>query len=209
MLELLPLFGVITTLIVGTISPGPSFVVVSRTAVSKSREHGIAAAVGMGVGGVFFATAALLGLQGVLLAVPSIYIALKVLGGIYLCYLGYRIFRSARQPLEIDLAFDVPSEKLRRSFLLGLGTQISNPKTAIVYASVFAAFLPSSYSWIFGFVLICIVFIVETGWYAIVAIALASSRPRLVYLSCKRWIDRLAGAFVGALGIKLISSMNN
>src|SRR5450755_396281 len=49
----------------------------------------------MGAGGVMFAMATLLGLQGVLLAVPSLYLALKVLGGLYLAYLGIRIWRSA------------------------------------------------------------------------------------------------------------------
>lgn len=42
----------------GAISPGPSFVLVARTAVARSRTDGLATALGMGVGGVFFAVAA-------------------------------------------------------------------------------------------------------------------------------------------------------
>jgi threonine/homoserine/homoserine lactone efflux protein len=65
---------------------------IARTAVSVSRADGIAAAVGMGVGGALFAVAALLALHAVLLAVPSLYVALKVAGGLYLAWLGLRIW---------------------------------------------------------------------------------------------------------------------
>ncbi len=137
----------IAALLVGVVSPGPSFVMVARTAVASSRAHGLHAALGMGVGGTCFAGAALLGLQAVLLAVPALYLALKVLGGLYLCYLGVRIFLAARVPLAIDghaaAAAPAPAS---RAFWLGLVTQLSNPKTAIVYASVFAALLPASIS---------------------------------------------------------------
>src|SRR6185369_2321597 len=76
--DLSALLGVIAALAVGVVSPGPSFVLVARTAVSSSRSDGVAAAIGMGAGGVVFAVAALLGLQGLLLAVPSVYLVLKV-----------------------------------------------------------------------------------------------------------------------------------
>ena len=57
----------------GAMSPGPSFIMVARTAVASSRTDGLAAALGMGVGGVLFASVALLGLHAVLSAVPWLY----------------------------------------------------------------------------------------------------------------------------------------
>ncbi len=57
----------------------------------------------MGVGGLCFAVACLLGLYAALLAVPSLYAALKVAGGAYLVYLGVRIWRGARRPLEMGV----------------------------------------------------------------------------------------------------------
>ena len=47
---------------------------------------------------------------------------------------------------------------------------MSNPKTAIVYASVFAAFLPASFSLGFAAALLAAVLFVETAWYALVAL---------------------------------------
>src|SRR5262250_3303955 len=101
MQELLSLGAVLGALAVGVISPGPSFVMVAKEAVSVSRANGLAAALGMGLGGTVFALVALAGLQAVLLAVPLLYSTLKVLGGLYLCYLGYRIYAGAKQPLSI------------------------------------------------------------------------------------------------------------
>src|SRR3954463_6183476 len=106
MQEIAALAGVIGALALGTVSPGPSFVMVARLAVATSRANGLGAAVGMGVGGVVFAVAALLGLQAVLLAVPSLYVALKALGGLYLGYLGFRIIRAAK----VSTVVEAPAE---------------------------------------------------------------------------------------------------
>ncbi|MEP7060941.1 MAG: LysE family translocator [Betaproteobacteria bacterium] len=204
--ELLSLAGIIGALTIGVVSPGPSFVMVARVAISTSRARGIAASIGMGFGGVVFALAALLGLQAVLVAVPALYAGLKVLGGLYLCYLGYRIFSGAKQPLHIDSNDGNKHTSVYGSLLLGLTTQVSNPKIAIVYASVFAAFLPSTFSAPFALALLCAVFAVEAAWYSIVALVLSSPAPRRVYLSCKAWVDRAAGLVMVSLGLRLITS---
>jgi threonine/homoserine/homoserine lactone efflux protein len=206
MQELSALAGVLAALTVGVVSPGPSFVMIARTAVSSSRSNGIAAALGMGAGGVVFALAALLGLQAVLLAVPSLYFVLKVAGGIYLAYLGFRIWSAAKHPLVVQGKPIGGGASLPRSLGLGFVTQVSNPKTAIVYASVFAAFLPAAPSVGFDVALVTIVFAIEAGWYTIVALALSSERPRRAYLRYKAGVDRVAGSVMMLLGLKLILS---
>ncbi len=208
--ELFSLAGIVGVLIVGTVSPGPSFVMVARTAVGAGRVNGLAAAVGMGLGGVVFAVAALVGLQAVLVSVPALYVAFKIGGGIYLLYLGVLIWRGAKQPLT---ARAVPGEGddggPLRSLLLGLGTQLSNPKAAIVYASVFAAFLPDGAALAVGIAITALVFVIETVWYALVAVMLSAEQPRRTYLRFKRWIDRTAGGVMAALGLKLASSAHS
>jgi threonine/homoserine/homoserine lactone efflux protein len=211
MQEVAAFAGIIGALAVGAVSPGPSFVLVARLAVATSRANGLGAALVMGIGGMAFAAAALLGLQAILLAVPSVYFALKVVGGLYLGYLGFRIFRAAKLKLAVGAPGQgTPSQGTAtspsRAFWLGLATQLSNPKTAIVYASVFAAFLPGTYSLSFGAMLLIVVFGVEAGWYAIVATILSSSRPRRAYLSYKAWVDRAAGLVMVGLGLKLVAS---
>jgi threonine/homoserine/homoserine lactone efflux protein len=209
MTTLLPIIAIAGALAVGAMSPGPSFLVVVRTAVAKSRRDGLATALGMGVGGTAFAGLALLGLTAILASVEWLYLGLKVLGGLYLIYLATRIWRGAKEPIQ-GLGSSGQSEAggphgPRRSFLLGLTTQLSNPKTAIYYASVFAALLPAGAGLETAVILLPAVFLIEAGWYTIVALAFSSERPRQVYLRWKSKIDRVAGAVLALLGIRLIA----
>ena len=200
-------FSIGSAIAIGAISPGPSFVMVAKTAVASTRSHGLAAALGMGTGGSIFAAAALLGLQALLASVPWLYLALKVGGGAYLAYLGYRIWQSAKSPLM--LAEPVGQEATRtltRSFMLGLVTQLSNPKTSIFYASIFASLLPLGVPLWLNCVLLLVGFGIETGWYSIVALVLSAASPRDAYLRYKSWIDRVAGGVMILFGMRLVAT---
>ncbi len=199
------ILAIAAALAAGAMSPGPSFLMVARMALSTSRRDALAAAVGMGIGGVAFALVALLGLLALLAAVPLLYGALKVLGGAYLLYLGYRIWRGASMPLPFaDADAGLRTSRPWRSFVLGLTTQVSNPKTAVVYASVFASLLPDNVPPVVVAALPILVFAIETAWYSVVAVALSAPLPRARYLAAKAWFDRGAGGVMALLGIKLL-----
>ncbi|GAB7548301.1 LysE family transporter [Cupriavidus sp. CuC1] len=100
-----------------------------------------------------------------------------------------------------------PAPGRGRALLSGFATQLSNPKTAVVYASVVAALLPAQVPAPLLLALPLMVFAIETGWYAIVAIALSSAGPRAFYLRFKLWLDRAAGGVMALLGIRLITSL--
>ncbi|MGH6894547.1 MAG: LysE family translocator, partial [Dongiaceae bacterium] len=146
----------------------------------------------------------LAGLQALLMQVAWLHLILKLAGGAYLIYLGYRIWRGAHAPVVADDIVQAAGSDLRKSFALGLATQISNPKTAIVYAGIFAAFLPAHVpAWMF-WTLPPLIFAIEAGWYSIVSVACSAPAPRAAYLGAKLWIDRIAGGVLGLLGGKLI-----
>jgi threonine/homoserine/homoserine lactone efflux protein len=195
------LVSIVVALTLGAMSPGPSFLMVARAAIARSRADGLAAALGMGVGGVVFAALALLGLHAVLIALPWPYVVLKILGGAYLIYIGWSIWRGAREPVGIVDNIDRTSG---RSFWLALATQLSNPKTAVVYASVFVSMLPREIPLAVTLLLPLVIFAIEFGWYAIVALALSAPSPRAAYLRSKTWIDRAAGTVMALLGMRLI-----
>jgi threonine/homoserine/homoserine lactone efflux protein len=200
----IPLLSILASIAVGAVSPGPSFVFVTRTAIALSRRDGLAAAMGMGVGGVFYGGLGLFGLQAVLAQAGWLYLGLKIVGGLYLLWLAVALWRTARRPIVIPQTTELRPRGLRRSFTLAAITQLSNPKAAIVYGSIFAAFLPAQTpAWTFA-VLLPAIFVVEAGWYAIVAIVFSAERPRATYLRWKGWFDRAAGAVMGALGLRLI-----
>ena len=204
--EFSALIGIVAAITVGVISPGPSFIMVARTAIASSRDEGLAVAVGMGLAGTVLSIAALAGLNSLLLAMPSLYLVLKVAGGLYLIYIGVRVWSGARSPLPVMVPAQVATGTRRRSLLLGFTTNVSNPKTSIIYASVFAAFLPPAPSLAFNVAVVVLVTAVEVSWYSIVAMTLSTDRPRSAYLRYKATVDRVAGGVMMALGLKLISS---
>jgi threonine/homoserine/homoserine lactone efflux protein len=199
----LSLAGVLGALAVGVVSPGPSFLMVARISVARSRRDGLAAAIGMGIGGVIFAVLALLGMRTIILKVPQLYLGLRIVGALYLVYLGIRIWINAASPLS-EARVEQDRTTFAGSFGRGLVTQLSNPKTAVVYGSIFAALLPANLPRAGLIVLPCLVFVIETTWYAVVAFALSSAAPRQVYLRSKTTIDRVAGGVLSLLGLKLL-----
>jgi len=104
----------------------------------------------------------------------------------------------------MDNTLGAKSGNPRRSFWMGLTTQLSNPKTAIWYGSIFAALLPQHPPMWCYFVLPPLVFAVECGWYTVVALGFSSRGPREMYLRAKKWIDRIAAGAIAALGLRLI-----
>jgi threonine/homoserine/homoserine lactone efflux protein len=207
MTSTLTLLSILGALLLGAISPGPSFVFVVRTAVAQSRTEGLAAALGMGVGAMAFGALAVLGLRTLMLEGGLVFTALKVAGGLYLCYLAWQIWRHAAEPIAVMTAGDAPVRP-GRAFLLGLLTQLSNPKIVAVFGAVFAALLPANpEAWLY-WAIPPLIFLQETLWYAIVAVAFSASRPRSLYLGLKLWLDRAAAAFIGILGIRLILEAN-
>jgi threonine efflux protein len=74
----------------------------------------------------------------------------------------------------------------------------------VIYGSIFAALLPAHPSLWMCLALPPLILLVEAGWYVVVALAFSSARPRAAYLRSKRWIDRVAGSVMGALGMRLI-----
>lgn len=198
------LITILGTIMVGAMSPGPSFVMVSRISISRSRIDGLAAAMGIGIAGTIFATLALAGVTALITQFIWFYVALKVFGGAYLIYIATQMWLGASQP--ITATGGAEQSTIGRSFGVAVLTQLSNPKAIVVYASVFAAVLPSSIPPSLFIALPIGIFLVETSWYVIVALVFSSSKPQSIYLSSKRWIDRAAAGLLGALGLRLVYS---
>ncbi len=198
--------SIAAALLLGAMSPGPTSIYVAKNSIAISRQHGLFTALGTGTGAAIFGLLAVLGLQAFLLALPSAYLALKICGGLYLLWMAFKIIKHAKEPIEVG---DASSSQmsLRRAFTTGLITQLSNPKIAIVLASIFTALLPKDIPTYFYFVLPVLCFFIDAGWCSLVAVALSAEKPRKVYLKFKAGFDRAAGAVMTVLGLKLIFGM--
>jgi threonine efflux protein len=182
------------------ISPGPSFLITARTAVAKSRFDGFKVALGLAAGTVVWSSLALLGLNAVFHALPAVFIAMKIVGALFILWIAYQIFRHAAEPVEIGGENGTASNP----FLKGFTTQMSNPKAAVFFGSIFIAMLPNVIPLWMTLALIALVTFNEIWWYTIVALFFGAGPVRRFYILAKVWIDRVTGLFLGGLGLRLL-----
>ena len=186
-------------------SPGPAFLAVSRTAISSSRAAGVVAASGMATGALIWAIATLFGLHILFAKAPWLYDAMRLGGAAYLIYLGVGMLRSAWRGERMASDGAVATTG-RRTFLRSLGVQLSNPKAAVFFGSIFVALLPAAAPlWVKGGAL-AILGVNEFGFYALVAVVLSTPRAQRIYGNAKRGLDALFGGFLTVLGLKLALS---
>ncbi len=199
------LFAIAGILVMGAMSPGPSFMVVAQNAIAKSRAHGIATAFGTAMGVTLFAVLASVGVTALLEASPKVFLAFKICGGLYLIYLAMRIWIGSSQPLA-SISQNSHNDTVFKAFLSGLITQCSNPKTALVIAGIFAAFVPMNPPRFTMILVAAIVFLIDFAWYVFVAVVLSNARSKSVYSRAKTSFDRVAAGFLGLVGVRLIFS---
>lgn len=201
------LLAVAGALLLGAMSPGPSFVVTVQASLARSRREGLLIAVGLGAGGLLFSLLALGGLVAALTAVEPLYAAVKVAGALYILWIAIGMWRGARSPLPTPReATGLVHRRGWRSspVLRGLVVQVSNPKTAIVYATVFASLVPAHpHPWLYAGIP-ATVFAVEAGWYSLVALGMSVDRLRAAYGRGKAWVDRIASIVLAAIGVRLL-----
>lgn len=210
MSEYLFLAPIALAILLGAMSPGPSFILASQVAMSTSRAAAVTTSLGMGTGAATFALLAAAGLYFILESVPLLYTALKITGGFYLCYLAYTIWRNSNKPIEKTTAHSTnntpPHKNSFRLFLIGFLTQLSNPKTAIVFASIFAAFLPEKLPTYSYPLLVMAAFAIDAGWYCLISVVLSTKKAQSSYAKYKQSIDRIASGFMGFMGVTLITN---
>ncbi len=204
--QLVTLAGIALALLFVAMSPGPAFVVVSQQAVARSRDAGVITALGVSVGSVVWVMLVILGIAFVLEQVTWLYGLLRLMGGAYLVYLGVQLWRGARKPMTEEPCDKGMRHTLWRMFWRAILIQLLNPKAAIFFGSVFLTMLsPDAPAWVKG-VALGMVFVIEFGWYLVVATTLSSKPARRFYMRAKAWIERVAGAWLALFGVKLALS---
>jgi threonine efflux protein len=181
-------------------SPGPAFLLVTRTAAGGSREAGLRAAAGTVLASVSWAVAAVLGLQVVLARAAGAYRVFQLLGGLYLCYIGATVWRGARAATpEANVAPDPGDGSFRRGLTLGL----SNPKVIVffgtIFTTAFAAGTPGRVKWAAVLVVLC----VESFWYSTLALFFGVATVRRGYQKLKVGLERTFGCLLVIFGGKL------
>lgn len=187
----------------GAMSPGPSLAVVLKHSLSGGMKNGMLAALSHGFGVGLYAAASLLGLGALMLQFPTVYQFLVYLGAAYLAYLGLKILFSKPNDSELNIQqSEVSSPKALQD---GFAIAFLNPKLAIFFLALFSQFIdPENLTLNIGVIMCLTVFVIDTGWYLLVALLTEVSKKRFGFTKQNIWLDRLLGAVFIALAIKVV-----
>src|ERR1700712_5269993 len=98
---------------------------VSRS-ITQGRRAGVISLGGVALGFFVYLVATNLGLSAVFVAVPELYVSVKLAGA---CYLGWLAFQALRPGAISPFApGELPTDSSRRLFTMGLVTNLLNPK---------------------------------------------------------------------------------
>ncbi|ERH71585.1 threonine transporter RhtB [Serratia marcescens EGD-HP20] len=191
--------------LIALMSPGPDFFFVSQTAASRSRREAMMGVVGISLGIVVWAGVALMGLHLILQKMAWLHQIIMVGGGMYLCWMGWQLLRSARaQQAQPAAEAQVALPKAGRSFIRGFLTNLSNPKAVIYFGSVFSLFVGDSVGagarWGLFLLIVAETFV----WFSLVAVVFALPAMRRGYQRLAKWIDGVAGVLFTGFGLHLI-----
>ena len=188
------------------ITPGPDFFLVSQTAISRSRRDSLMVVAGITLGVMIWAMLALLGLNILFEQVHWLKRLLFVAGGIYLCWLGYQMLRSAFAQQDAKSTMLIPTlpQSAWRFFLQGFLTNLLNPKAVIYFGSVFSLFLNNPLLSELHGLLLVIVSIETFLWFLIVSIIFSLPQFKRAYVKARRWIDGFSGGIFTAFGLYLL-----
>ncbi|MDO5638533.1 MAG: leucine efflux protein LeuE [Neisseria sp.] len=149
------MFGItdLPTYIIGTIAvillPGPN----SMYCLAVAGQHGAKTAY-RAIGGILLGDSLLMlatafGAGALLKAVPELFHAVKLIGGLYLAWIGWNLLRGAAKKWRLrpsentvdSQSADAPKHVFKRALLLSL----TNPKAILFFLSFFMQFVDPSY----------------------------------------------------------------
>jgi threonine/homoserine/homoserine lactone efflux protein len=131
--------GVMAVALGMVLTPGPNMMyLISRTIV-QGRRAGVVSLGGVALGFVVYLVATNLGLSVLFIAVPELYVAVKLAGAAYLGWLAWKTLKPGG--LSVFTPQEVPPDSSRRLFMMGLMTNLLNPKIAVMYLSLIPQFI--------------------------------------------------------------------
>ncbi len=120
-------------------TPGPNMIYLISRSICQGPRAGFISLGGVALGFLFYMVCAALGITALLMAVPFAYDALRFAGALYLLYLAWQAVKpGGRSAFAVQ---DLPVDGPRRLFLMGLITNLLNPKAAVLYLSLLPQFI--------------------------------------------------------------------
>ena len=182
--------------LLAAMSPGPDFAIVTRNAL-LSHRHGIMTALGIALGVVIHVLVCSTALS--LIQSKPVLFVLHMLGGVYLIYLGWtsiqlrlmQSFGSVKEPTE---------KKYFIAWLEGFLTNISNPKCALFFISIFTTTFHQTISWYVTTVLATELFLIIFAWFTLLSFGINQAFFHSLLIRFQWLLMKILGVFLLLLG---------
>jgi threonine/homoserine/homoserine lactone efflux protein len=195
------LIAVFAIFIPALILPGPDFVGVVRSALTRGARAGLLTALGVTCGLGLYAMLSLVGLATILVQYQWLTWAVRIAGGAYLIWLGVKLLRAPPAAIEAEA---VRGEMRGNALLFGFVVTLTNPKAIVLFASVFAtAVTASTPGWLMA-LMVALVMASSLAWYTVVALFMSAPPVMRRFQGARHWIERAAGACFVAIGGRIL-----
>ena len=124
------------------LTPGPNMVYLVSRSITQGRRAGLVSLIGVAVGFLAYLAATCFGLTAVFALVPEVYVAIKLAGAAYLIYLAWKTLKPGGTSIFAPKA--LKPDPPRKLFMMGLVTNLLNPKAAVMYMSLLPQFIDPS-----------------------------------------------------------------
>lgn len=184
-------------------SPGPDFAAIVRYATASSRQDGLFVAFGVTSALALWIFGSLTGVEILLTQVSWLFAILRLLGALYLLYLGISILLHAHLPALLPSETPSPQRSFS-AWRVGFLTNISNPKAVAFFSSLFVVLLPAHPPLWVQILSGAFMLLIAASWFCLVACVFSLTPVTLLYQRAKRWIDLITGGIFTILGIGLL-----
>ena len=193
------------------VSPGPDFMYVLANGLKHKTKGAVAAVLGIAAGSLFHSIIAAMGISVLIKALPGAFEIIKILGAVYLLYLGLNalkdFYTSCRRKDEANAFSEVTSSELNllQIFKQGLITNILNPKMIIFFISLLPQFVNPDLGYV-GlqiFTLGGIHNLIGSIFLIFIGVGSGNAAAFLAKSSFGRYLDLVAGLFFVGLAIRL------
>ncbi|MDD3056225.1 MAG: LysE family translocator [Aliarcobacter sp.] len=199
------LFLIASTIQIALMSPGPDFMVTLRQTINYGKKYAYFSSLGIGAAILVHVAYTLLGVGFILKQFPYFLDIVRILGALYLIYLGYGSFRSNSSKIKIK-SEKIVNYSYKKSFFVGFITDLLNPKATLFFLSIFTAIVsvdtPMYIQSLYG--LYCV--LANIFWYMFVANILSRKKNLDLFNKHQNIIEKVIGIILVLLGIKLIFS---
>jgi threonine/homoserine/homoserine lactone efflux protein len=185
------------------ISPGPSFTIALRNTLAKGRQSGLLTALGIATGDLLHALFSLFGLSVIIAQSPWVFTIVKIVGSIYLIYIGILGVLAKPTHIVTDLQGS-PINNNKSDFLKGFLVVLLNPKAWVFFVCLSSVIVSSKT--LLGVRLFYSLWLslISATWFSTVAYVFSHQHVRAKLMPYLHWIERLMGVVLIYIGLHVM-----